>query len=52
MVYYLLNIGGEKMRTQVSVDIFLDRLPITASGIIFTYANQGSSVSKIIYYVN
>ncbi len=38
------------MKSKLLVDIILDRLPI--SGITFTPQNQGSSASKIKYYVN
>jgi len=40
------------MRVQVLVDISLDRLPISLSGIAFDFLNKGGSVSKFNSYVN
>lgn len=40
------------MKGQVLVDVVLDRLPATNSGITFTFLSQGGSVSKNKYYVN
>lgn len=40
------------MKVQLLGDNILDRLPATISAITFTDFNQGSSMSKIKYYVN
>jgi len=40
------------MKAQVLRNIKLDRLPASKSAIIFTKKIQGSSTSKIKYYVN
>jgi len=40
------------VRTQALVDLILERLPAANSGITFNFIVQGSSMSKIKYYVN
>jgi hypothetical protein len=40
------------VKSQVLVDINLDRLQAFVSGIIFDFSDDGSSVSKSKYYVN